>query len=120
MERKVQLFSKELNQTLPFEEIGWLTDENVQFSSTEEEDGKILNVLRVDNDTYVAYDSETGLKVKETQIAEMPDGSKMPQTTYYEDYRLVDGVLFPFVIRAPIGPQSLDFKIVNNSFAIFI
>ena len=36
---------KMVNQTLPFEEIGWLTDENVQFSSTEEEDGRILNML---------------------------------------------------------------------------
>ena len=70
-------------------------------------------MLRVDNDTYVAYDSETGLKVKETQIAEMPDGSKMPQTTFYEDYKSVDGVLFPHVIKMPIGPQNLAFRAIN-------
>ena len=39
----------------------------------------------------------------------------MPQTTYYDDYRLVDGILFPYVIRAPIGPQSLDFNVMNIS-----
>ena len=104
---------KMVNQTLPFEEIGWLTDENVQFSSTEEEDGRILNMLEVDKDTYVYYDSETGLKVKETQIAEMPDGSKIPQTTFYEDYKAINGVLFPHVIKMPIGPQNLAFRVIN-------
>ena len=104
-----------INSTLPFKELGWASDENVKFNSIEEEDGKILHVLEVSKGTFVAYDSKTGLKYKQTAIAEMPDGSKMPQTTYYEDYRLVDGVLFPFVIRAPIGPQSLDFNIVNIS-----
>ena len=99
--------------TLPIEEIGWLDDENVKFSSTEELDGRTLNVLEINKDTYVAYDSETGLKVKETQIAEMPDGSKVPQTTFFEDYKPVNGILFPHVIKSPIGPQSLEFKIIN-------
>ena len=104
-----------INSTLPFEELGWVSDDNVKFNSIEEEDGKTLHVLEVSKGTFVAYDSETGLKYKQTEIAEMPDGSKMPQTTYYDDYRSVDGVLFPYVIRAPIGPQSLDFNIVNIS-----
>ena len=104
-----------INSTLPFEELGWLSDENVKFNSIEEEDGKTLHVLEVSKNTFVAYDSETGLKYKQTQIADMPDGSKMPQTTYYDDYRLVEGILFPYVIRAPIGPQSLDFNVMNIS-----
>jgi len=104
-----------INSTLPFEELGWVSDDNVKFNSIEEEDGKTLHVLEVSKGTFVAYDSETGLKYKQTEIAEMPDGSKMPQTTYYDDYRSVNGVLFPYVIRAPIGPQSLDFNIVNIS-----
>lgn len=104
-----------INSTLPFEELGWVSDENVKFNSIEEEDGKTLHVLEVSKNTFVAYDSDTGLKYKQTQIADMPDGSKMPQTTYYDDYRLVEGILFPYVIRAPIGPQSLDFNVINIS-----
>ena len=103
------------NTTLPTEEIGWLEDENVKFSSTEELDGRILNVLEINKQTYVAYDSETGLKVKETQFVDMPDGSILPQTTFFEDYKPVNGILFPHVIKSPIGPQSLEFKIVNIS-----
>ncbi len=103
------------NTTLPTEEIGWLDDENVKFSSTEELDGRILNVLEINKQTYVAYDSETGLKVKETQFVDMPDGSILPQTTFFEDYKPVNGILFPHVIKSPIGPQSLEFKIINIS-----
>jgi len=103
------------NTTLPTEEIGWLDDENVKFSSTEELDGRILNVLEINKQTYVAYDSETGLKVKETQFVDMPDGSILPQTTFFDDYKPVNGILFPHVIKSPIGPQSLEFKIINIS-----
>ena len=103
------------NTTLPTEEIGWLEDENVKFSSTEELDGRILNVLEINKQTYVAYDSETGLKVKETQFVDMPDGSILPQTTFFEDYKPINGILFPHVIKSPIGPQNLEFKIINIS-----
>ena len=77
--------------------------------------GRILNVLEINKQTYVAYDSETGLKVKETQFVDMPDGSILPQTTFFEDYKPVNGILFPHVIKSPIGPQSLEFKIINIS-----
>ena len=55
------------------------------------------------------------LKVKETQFVDMPDGSISPQTTFFEDYKPVNGILFPHVIKSPIGPQSLEFKIINIS-----
>jgi len=48
-------------------------------------------------------------------MATMPDGSKMPQSTYFEDYREVNGVLFPYLVKTPIGPQSLDFNVINIS-----
>jgi len=103
------------NATQPISEIGMLTSDDVKFSSIEEEDGRTLYVLQSSNDTYIAFDSETGLKVKSTTIADMPDGSKMPQVTYYDDYKAVDGILFAHKITMPIGPQSLDFNILNIS-----
>ena len=102
-----------INSTLPFEEIGWLEDENVKFSSVEEEDGKTLHVLQVSDKSFVSYDAETGLKYKQTELAEMPDGSKVPQSTYFEDYRDVNGVLFPYLVKIPMGPQSLDMNVIN-------
>ena len=104
---------KMINSTLPFEEIGWLDDENVKFSSVEEEDGKTLHVLQVSDNSFASYDAETGLKYKMTELVEMPDGSRSPQSTYFEDYRDVNGILFPYVVKIPMGPQSLDMNVIN-------
>ena len=106
---------KLVQSTLPFEELGWLNDDNVTFSSIDEEDGKTLYVLEVSKNSFVAYDAETGLKYKQTDMATMPDGSNIPQSTYFEDYREVNGVLFPYLVKTPIGPQSLDFNVINIS-----
>ena len=103
--------------SLPFEEIGWLDNGDVKFSSIETEDGRELYALEVNGDTYVYYDKETGLKIKQTQNASMPDGTKVSQTTYYENYISVDGILFPHILKVPMGPQNMDFnmtKIVVN------
>ena len=103
--------------SLPFEEIGWLDNGDVKFSSIETEDGRELYALEVNGDTYVYYDKETGLKIKQTQNVSMPDGTKVSQTTYYENYISVDGILFPHILKVPMGPQNMDFnmtKIVVN------
>jgi predicted Zn-dependent peptidase len=99
--------------SLPFEEIGWLDNEDVKFSSIESEDGKELYALEVNGDTYVYYDKETGFKIKQTQSASMPDGTKVSQTTYYENYISVDGILFPHIIKVPMGPQNMDFNMIK-------
>jgi len=99
--------------SLPFEEIGWIDNEDVKFSSIESEDGKELYALEVNGDTYVYYDKETGLKIKQTQSASMPDGTKVSQTTYYENYISVDGILFPHIIKVPMGPQNMDFNMIQ-------
>ncbi len=99
--------------SLPFDEIGWLDKENVKFSSIENEDGRELYVLEVNGDAYVYYDKETGLKIKETQNASMPDGTKVSQTIYWENYISVDGILFPHIIKLPMGPQNMDFNMTQ-------
>jgi len=99
--------------SLPFEEIGWLDNEDVKFSSIESEDGKELYALEVNGDTYVYYDKETGFKIKQTQSASMPDGTKVSQTTYYENYISVDGILFPHILKVPMGPQNMDFNMIK-------
>ena len=99
--------------SLPFEEIGWLDNGDVKFSSIESEDGRELYVLEVNGDAYVYYDKETGLKIKQTQNASMPDGTKVSQTTYYENYISVDGILFPHILKVPMGPQNMDFNMIQ-------
>ena len=56
------------------------------------------------------YDIESGLKVKSTKTINSPQGS-FAQTTYYDNYKSVNGVKYPFSIKQTIGPQTLDFKV---------
>ena len=105
-----------IKSTQPFEEVGMLTDDNVKFSSVEEEDGKTLYVLEYimgGGKAFTYFDSNSGLKIKQTSFAKTPDGSELAQTTYFNDYREVNGVLFPYVVSMPLGPQNLEMKIVN-------
>ena len=102
---------KLLSTSLPFEELSWFDDENVVFSFVSEEEGTKEYVLKTDEKTTVYFDANTGLKTKEVTLVPTPDGKVAPQSTVYDDYREVDGILFPFVIKVPMGPQLLDFHI---------
>ena len=62
-----------INSTLPFEELGWLNDSNVKFSSVDEEDGKTLHVLKIDDKIHSFYDAETGLKSKQRWVKCLTD-----------------------------------------------
>ena len=102
--------------TQPIEEVGMLTDDNVKFVSVEEEDGKTLNVLEykgAEGNVFLYFDSETGLKYKQIVIAKMPDGSNLEQASYFKEYKEVNGVLFPFTLGIPVGPQNIEAKVVN-------
>ncbi len=53
---------------------------------------------------------ESGLKLR-SQISQDTPMGPMMQITDYEDYREVDGLKFPFLMRQQAGPQSLDMTV---------
>ena len=93
-----------------------ISNENCKFVSVEEEDGKTLNVLEYEGSegkVFLYFDTDTGLKYKQTVIAKMPDGSSIEQASYFKEYKEVNGVLFPFTLGIPVGPQNIEAKVVN-------
>lgn len=48
------------------------------------------------------YDAETGLKIRESQVAKTPQG-EMVMATDIGNYKEVDGILFPYEIKQPMG-----------------
>jgi len=56
------------------------------------------------------FDPETGLKVKESKSISAPQGN-FTQEIFYEDYREVEGVKYPFTIKQTLGPQSFTFTV---------
>jgi len=56
------------------------------------------------------FDTQTGLKLKESQTVETPQGS-FSQSVEYKEYQEVEGVMFPSKASISIGPQVLDAEI---------
>lgn len=58
------------------------------------------------------YDVQSGLKVKQTESLETPQGTMISATTY-SDYKEVEGVRFPQKIGQQQGPMNLTFELVE-------
>jgi zinc protease len=52
------------------------------------------------------YDAGTGYKIMEESTRETPGGT-IVQSSKYEDYRVVDGIMFPYRIVIHMGPQTI-------------
>ncbi len=55
------------------------------------------------------YDQNTFLKLKSTAIKEGPGGQVLNQDVFYEDYKEVNGILFPHKIMQVAGEQQISF-----------
>jgi hypothetical protein len=73
---------------------------------------KILLTLPNGSEWFQYYDMETGFKVRDSRDIITPQG-KFKQITIFDDYRSVDGILYPFKIKQYLGNQTLDFTVVS-------
>lgn len=87
---------------------------NLQFKGIEEINGrnayKILLMLPNGAEWIHYYDMESGLKVRDTKDIFAPQG-KFLQIHEFDDYRNVEGILYPFKIKQFLGSQMLDFTV---------
>ncbi|WP_047247145.1 M16 family metallopeptidase [Maribacter thermophilus] len=95
-----------------FPELNFLSSDTISLEGSEMVgDKKAYKIKATDNKT-IFYDAETGLKLKEVNVAEM-QGQQMQQTLIYDDYKEVSGVLFPFKLSQSMGPQNIDFTVTE-------
>jgi len=92
---------------VPFPELNM---QDAKLKGIEPVDGKDAYVIVYDNGKQVYYDKESGLKLKVVTEQEMM-GQSVTSTMSFEDYKVVDGIKFPFVITQTAGPQEIPFKI---------
>jgi predicted Zn-dependent peptidase len=111
-----QAMVNEMNYTLgTFSEMGLLTNENSQLTGIENIDGKDMYVISTKGEIVslnVYFDIETGLKMKETTVISM-QGQTQNQEANYSDYQDFNGVKFPTSKIANLGPQLVEFKLVD-------
>ena len=89
-----------------FKEIDLLTNKEVVLSGIENINGKDAYALKKGKNTYY-YDVASGFKVAEAKELEQA-GQKMTQTTYFEDYKDVKGIKFPYITKLNVG-MELEF-----------
>ncbi|SNR37344.1 Predicted Zn-dependent peptidase [Lutibacter agarilyticus] len=108
--------ASEMNYTLgTFSEIGLLTNENSKLTGIENIEGKDMYVISTKGEivsTTIYFDVETGLKVKETQVTTM-QGQTQNQESNFSDYKEFNGVKFPVTKSGNLGPQAVEFKLVE-------
>lgn len=71
---------------------------------------KILLTLPNNTEWLQYYDMNTGLKLRDSKDIITPNG-KYKQITEFDNYKNIDGILYPFKIRQYIGNQVLEFTI---------
>lgn len=104
--QKVQLQSDEItkfkNDAAPFSDIAFL--KGVVMGEKEVEGKKTYEIVIGDKKAF--YDMESGLKLKEISKTINPDnGKKEIVKTYFEDYKVVDGIKLPFKISEKLGNE---------------
>ncbi|MDP5000899.1 MAG: insulinase family protein [Flavobacterium sp.] len=84
-----------------FKELALLTDKEVTLTGIENINGTDAYAIKSGKSTYF-YDVKTGFKVAEAKELEQA-GQKMTQTTYYQDYKDVKGLKFPYKTIMNVG-----------------
>ena len=90
----------------PFVELELLKNKDLTISGIETINGSDAYGIKVGKTTYL-YDTKTGYKVAEAKEVEQGD-QKATQTMYFEDYKDVKGVKFPYRIVMNVG-MELEF-----------
>jgi outer membrane lipoprotein-sorting protein len=70
----------------------------------------VLNISKGESKSVSYFDKETGLKVKSTVIVDTPAGPQQA-VTEYSDYREVEGVKFPFIIKQNTAGMVMESEI---------
>ena len=96
---------KAKKQSSPFPEVNYLT-QAVTLEKIEDVDGEKAYKVKVSDELTAFYSVETGLKIKEDKSSEMGSTS-----IFYNDYREVAGIMFPFKISQTAGPRKFDFTV---------
>ena len=84
-----------------FKELALLTDKGITLAGIENVNGVDAYAVKSGKSTYF-YDVKTGFKVAEAKELEQ-GGQKMTQTTYYQDYKDVKGLKFPYKTIMNVG-----------------
>ncbi len=98
-----------------FPEQAFLANGSAKLAGIEKIDGKDAYKIDVSGTVINAsffYDTETGLKVKESSTINM-NGQTQNQSSSLKEYQEIDGIKFPSVKTQSMGPQEIEVKLLE-------
>jgi len=99
-----------LNPVLDLKEKGI----SASHKGTEELNGMRAHKLEMQTDSTKRwveyYDESTGLKIRQVKTINSSEGS-FDQVTDFEDYRIIEGIKYPFKLIQSIGKQKIEMKV---------
>ncbi len=115
-EDKADMANDMMFSELYYKEQGYKT-ELVGIKSINGESAYEVEVTSPSGDkTTEFYSKESGLKLRESQVVEGPNGEEVTNTDY-SDYKEVDGIKFPYSMKIPAG-GGMDMKAEVKSIKI--
>ena len=97
-------------ESAAFPELNYLIAGNISVEGVETIGDKKAYKLKITENKYCYYDTETGLKLQEVSIEDI-QGQAIPNTLIYDAYQEVSGIQFPFKMTQSFGPQNFEFEI---------
>lgn len=96
------------NGVAPFEELGIV--KTGKLTGIENINGSDAYVVETGKGSKTYFDVKSGLKVQASKTQKGPGGKEMTQVFEFSDYKAVDGVKFPHMMKMAMGPMTLEFK----------
>ena len=84
--------------------------EDAELTGAERMDDSNVYEIKWEEGNFSYYDIQTGLKLASKTIVETPQG-ELQNVLKYEDYKEVNGVMFPMKITQSIMGQNLNFEV---------
>ena len=104
------------NGSAPFKELSLV--KNGKLIGIENVDGNDQYVVKagIKSNTKIYFDVKTGLKTMAVSTKKGPGGKEMTQRFLFSDYKAVDGVKVPHLMKMEMGPMTLEFKTKDVKF----
>lgn len=96
------------NGSAPFEELGIV--KNGELIGIENINGSDAYIVKTGKDSKSYFDVKSGLKIQASKTQKGPGGKEMTQVFEFSDYKEVNGIKFPHMMKMAMGPMTLEFK----------
>jgi hypothetical protein len=96
------------NGNAPFEELGIV--KNGELVGIENVNGNDAYVVKTGKGSKTFFDVNSGFKIQASKTQKGPGGKEVTQVFEFSEYKEVNGIKFPHLMKMAMGPMTFEFK----------